>query len=107
LQLTTDPLNKALVAKCVNYFDKLIEMWVELGVLVVTQNDRERSIQPNNSVYLYNPTKPTLMLILGAQGMIVGRGTFVNRNSEIVAITSLVRGTPIVFTNKYELMIIF
>ena len=47
------------------------------------------------------------MLILGAQGMIVGRGTFVNRNSEIVAITSLVRGTPIVFTNKYELMIIF
>ena len=44
MQLTTDPLNKALVAKCVNYFDKLIEMWVELGVLVVTQNDRERSI---------------------------------------------------------------
>ncbi len=99
MQLTTDPLNKALIDKCVNYFDKLIELWVQLGVLIVTQTDRERSVQPNNSVYLYNPTKPTHMVILGQQGVIVDRGTFVNRNSEIVGITNLVRGVPIVFTN--------
>jgi len=65
----------------------------------VTQNDRERSLQPNNSVYLYNPTKPTRMVILGAQGVVVDHGTFVNRNSEIVGVTSFVRGSPIVFSN--------
>ena len=99
MQLTTDPLNKALVAKCVSYFDKLIELWVQYGVVVVTQTDRERSINPNNSVYIYTPTKPTRMVILGTQGVVVDHGTYINRNSEIVGVTSFVRGSPIVFAN--------
>jgi hypothetical protein len=47
------------------------------------------------------------MLVLGTRGAIVSQGTFVNRNSEIVGITSFVRNSPIAFVNPYELMIIF
>ena len=41
-------------------------MWASLGVVLVTQSDRDRSASPNNSVYIYNPTKPARMLVLGS-----------------------------------------
>jgi hypothetical protein len=75
--------------------------------VLVTQSDQERSSTPNNSVYIYNSPKPVRMLVLGSRGVVVSQGTFVNRNNEIVGVTSFVRESPIVFDNPYELMIIF
>jgi hypothetical protein len=54
-----------------------------------------------------NRPNKTYLLILGSQGKPVGSGTFVNRQSEIVGVTSYVQGSPIAFSNPYELMIIF
>jgi hypothetical protein len=36
LQLCTDPLNQSLLTKCIAYFDKLLDFWTDLGVVLVT-----------------------------------------------------------------------
>ena len=61
----------------------MLQVWSSFGGILVTRRDRSG---PSSNVYILKSETPAEMIVLDRQGVIVDRGRFVQRASEIVGV---------------------